>query len=117
MLKKPKKPTPQDFGIEETDLSKNSLKDILLSESLSSVIVVIGTVLAIWAFGWWGIGLACLGLGALYLIRSLLEKVWRTREDVAKENYKSAIVRYYLNVDDFYAHMDEIERKGKSNDS
>ena len=117
VLKEPKKPTPQDFGIEETDLSKNSLKDMLLSESLSSVIMVIGTVLAIWAFGWWGIGLACLGLGALYLIRSLLEKVWRTREDVAKENYKSAMEIYYSKVHDYDAHMDEIERRGRSNDT
>ena len=117
MLKKPKKPTPQDFGIEETDLSKNSLKDILLSASRSYVIMVIGTVLAIRAFGWWGIGLACLGLGALYLIRSLLEKVWRTREDVAKENYKSAMEIYYSKVHDYDAHMDEIERRGRSNDT
>ena len=78
---------------------------------------VIGTVLAIWAFGWWGIALACVGLGALYLIRSLLEKVWRTPEDVAKENYKSAMELYYRKVHDYDAHMDEIERRGRSNDT
>ncbi len=117
VLKEPKKPTPQDFGILETDLSENSLKDMLLSESLSSVIMVIGTVLAIWVFGWWGIGLACLGLGALYLSRSLLGKVWRTRKEVAKENYKSAMELYYSKIHDYDAYMDEIERTGKSNDN
>mgnify|MGYP001285972410 CR=1 FL=1 len=116
VLEEPKKPTPQDFGIEETDLSKNSLKDILLSESLSSVIMVIGTVFAIWVFGWWGIGLACLGLGALYLSRSLLGKTWRTREEVAKESYKTAMELYYSKVHDYDAYMDEIERTGKSKD-
>ena len=116
MVKAPKRPIPQDFGIKEADLSKSSLRDILLSEGLSSVIVVIGTVLAIWAFGWWGIGLACLGLGALYLIRILLEKVLRSRDDAAKENYKSAMELYYSKVHDYDAYIDEIERNGKSND-
>ena len=116
MVKAPKRPIPQDFGIEEADLSKSSLRDILLSEGLSSVIVVIGTVLAIWAFGWWGIGVACLGLGALYLIRILLEKVLRSRDDAAKANYKSAMELYYSKVHDYDAYIDEIESNGKSND-
>ena len=36
-MEAPKKPKLDDFGINEADLNKNSLKDILLSESLSSL--------------------------------------------------------------------------------
>ena len=115
-MEAPKKPKVDDFGINEADLNKNSLKDILLSESLSSLIMVLGTVLAIWAVGWWGIGLACLGLAVLYFVRKLLSNVLRTKKDVAKENYQGAMDVYYREVHTHDAYMDELERKSKSSD-
>ena len=62
----PRIPKVQDYGLTEEDLKKVTARDILLSEGLASVVMVVGTALSIWAYSWWGIALACIVLGVLY---------------------------------------------------
>ena len=71
----PVMPRVQDYGLKEEDLKKVTIRDILLSEGLASLMMVVGTALSIWAYNWWGIALACVGLGVLYAVRRVLNVV------------------------------------------
>ena len=77
-------PKVQDYGLEEEDLKKVTIRDILLSEGLASVVMVLGTALSIWAYSWWGIALACAGLGVLYATRRVLSVVLKSELDASR---------------------------------
>ncbi len=112
-MRAPVKPKPKEFGLDELDLKGRTVKDIVLSESLSSVLMVLGTVLAIWALGWWGIGAACLGLGVLYVLRRLLNIVLHTDRDEGRKNYRDAISEYYSELHKYDAYLDSLEQRNK----
>ena len=104
-------PKVQDYGLEEEDLKKVTIRDILLSEGLASVVMVLGTALSIWAYSWWGIALACIGLGVLYAVRRVLNVVLKSKLDASRLNFKAALNEYYINRHLYDAELDEIERQ------
>ena len=104
-------PRVQDYGLEEEDLKKVTIRDILLSEGLASVVMVLGTALSIWAYSWWGIALACIGLGALYATRRVLSVVLKSELDASRLTFKAALNEYYISRHLYDAELDEIERQ------
>ena len=104
-------PKVQDYGLEEEELKKVTIRDILLSEGLASVVMVLGTALSIWAYSWWGIALACVGLGVLYAVRRVLNVVLKSKLDASRLNFKAALNEYYINRHLYDAEIDEIERQ------
>ena len=104
-------PKVQDYGLEEEDLKKVTIRDILLSEGLASVVMVLGTALSIWAYSWWGIALACIGLGVLYATRRVLSVVLKSELDASRLTFKAALNEYYINRHLYDAEIDEIERQ------
>ena len=104
-------PKVQDYGLEEEDLKKVTIRDILLSEGLASVVMVLGTALSIWAYSWWGIALACIGLGVLYATRRFLSVVLKSELDVSRLTFKAALNEYYISRHLYDAELDEIERQ------
>ena len=104
-------PKVQDYGLEEEDLKKVTIRDILLSEGLASVVMVLGTALSIWAYSWWGIGLACIGLGVLYATRRVLSVVLKSELDASRLTFKAALNEYYISRHLYDAELDEIERQ------
>ena len=104
-------PKVQDYGLEEEDLKKVTIRDILLSEGLASVVMVLGTALSIWAYSWWGIALACIVLGVLYGTRRVLNVVLKSKLDASRLTFKAALSEYYINRHLYDAELDEIERQ------
>ena len=104
-------PRVQDYGLEEEDLKKVTVRDILLSEGLASLVMVVGTALSIWAYSWWGIALACIGLGVLYAVRRVLNVVLKSKLDASRLTFKAALNEYYINRHLYDAELDEIERQ------
>ena len=104
-------PKVQDYGLEEEDLKKVTIRDILLSEGLASVVMVLGTALSIWAYSWWGIALACVGLGDLYATRRVLSVVLKSELDASRLTFKAALNEYYISRHLYDAELDEIERQ------
>ena len=104
-------PKVQDYGLEEEDLKKVTIRDILLSEGLASVVMVLGTALSIWAYSWWGIALACIGLGVLYATRRILSVVLKSELDASRLTFKAALNEYYISRHLYDAELDEIERQ------
>ena len=104
-------PKVQDYGLEEEDLRKVTIRDILLSEGLASVVMVLGTALSIWAYSWWGIALACIGLGVLYATRRVLSVVLKSELDASRLTFKAALNEYYISRHLYDAELDEIERQ------
>ena len=104
-------PKVQDYGLEEEDLKKVTIRDILLSEGLASVVMVLGTALSIWAYSWWGIALACAGLGVLYATRRVLSVVLKSELDASRLTFKAALNEYYISRHLYDAELDEIERQ------
>ena len=104
-------PRVQDFGLKEEDLKKVTARDVLLSEGLASLVMVVGTALSIWAYNWWGIALACIGLGVLYAVRRVLNVVLKSKLDASRLNFKVALNEYYINRHLYDAELDEIERQ------
>ena len=104
-------PKVQDYGLEEEDLKKVTLRDLLLSEGLASVVMVLGTALSIWAYSWWGIALACIGLGVLYATRRVLSVVLKSELDASRLTFKAALNEYYISRHLYDAELDEIERQ------
>ena len=104
-------PKVQDYGLEEEDLKKVTIRDILLSEGLASVVMVLGTALTIWAYSWWGIALACIGLGVLYATRRVLSVVLKSELDASRLTFKAALNEYYISRHLYDAELDEIERQ------
>ena len=104
-------PKVQDYGLEEEDLKKVTIRDILLSEGLASVVMVLGTALSIWAYSWWGIALACIGLGVLYATRRFLSVVLKSELDASRLTFKAALNEYYISRHLYDAELDEIERQ------
>ena len=104
-------PKVQDYGLEEEDLKKVTIRDILLSEGLASVVMVLGTALSIWAYSWWGIALACVGLGVLYATRRVLSVVLKSELDASRLTFKAALNEYYISRHLYDAELDEIERQ------
>ena len=104
-------PKVQDYGLEEEDLKKVTIRDILLSEGLASVVMVLGTALSIWAYSWWGIALACVGLGVLYATRRVLSVVLKSEFDASRLTFKAALNEYYISRHLYDAELDEIERQ------
>ena len=104
-------PRVQDFGLKEEDLKKVTARDVLLSEGLASLVMVVGTALSIWAYNWWGIALACIGLGVLYAVRRVLNVVLKSKLDASRLNFKAALNEYYINRHLYDAELDEIERQ------
>mgnify|MGYP001364236392 FL=1 len=104
-------PKVQDYGLEEEDLKKVTIRDILLSEGLASVVMVLGTALSIWAYSWWGIALACIGLGVLYATRRVLSVVLKSELDASRLTFKAALNEYYISRHLYDAGLDEIERQ------
>ena len=104
-------PRVQDYGLKEEDLKKVTARDILLSEGLASLVMVVGTALSIWAYSWWGIALACVGLGVLYAVRRVLNVVLKSKLDASRLNFKAALNEYYINRHLYDAEIDEIERQ------
>ena len=104
-------PRVQDYGLEEEDLKKVTARDILLSEGLASLVMVVGTALSIWAYSWWGIALACIGLGVLYAVRRVLNVVLKSKLDASRLTFKAALNEYYINRHLYDAELDEIERQ------
>ena len=104
-------PKVQDYGLEEEDLKKVTVRDILLSEGLASVVMVLGTALSIWAYSWWGIALACIGLGVLYATRRVLSVVLKSELDASRLTFKAALNEYYISRHLYDAELDEIERQ------
>ena len=107
----PRMPKVQDYGLEEEDLKKVTIRDILLSEGLASVVMVLGTALSIWAYSWWGIALACIGLGVLYATRRVLSVVLKSELDASRLTFKAALNEYYISRHLYDAELDEIERQ------
>ncbi|MDA1309187.1 MAG: hypothetical protein O2985_06215 [Proteobacteria bacterium] len=87
----PIEPLPVDFGLDEADLKRLTLRDMLLSEGLASVSIVLVTVLAIWRFWLWGIALACAALGVIYLLRRAIDVLVIGRIDKARVEYDAAM--------------------------
>ena len=87
----PIEPGPVDFGLNETDLKRLTLRDMLLSEGLATVSIVLVTVLAIWRFWLWGIALACATLGVIYLLRRAIDVLVIGRIDKARVEYGAAM--------------------------
>lgn len=108
-MKPPIKPQPESYGLKPEDLNGKTLKEIVLSESLSSVIMVIATVLSIWAFNWWGIGIACICLGVLYLARRALNILLHSKLDESREAYEGAMGAYLTALHKYDAYVDSIE--------
>ena len=104
-------PKVQDYGLEEEDLKKVTIRDILLSEGLASVVMVLITALSIWAYSWWGIGLACIGLGVLYATRRVLSVVLKSELDASRLTFKADLNEYYISRHLYDAELDEIERQ------
>ena len=104
-------PKVQDYGLEEEDLKKVTIRDILLSEGLASVVMVLGTALSIWAYSWWGIALACIGLGVLYATRRVLSVALKSELDASRLTFKAALNEYYISRHLYDAELDEIERQ------
>ena len=104
-------PKVQDYGLEEEDLKKVTIRDILLAEGLASVVMVLGTALSIWAYSWWGIALACIGLGVLYATRRVLSVVLKSELDASRLTFKAALNEYYISRHLYDAELDEIERQ------
>ena len=104
-------PKVQDYGLEEEDLKKVTIRDIVLSEGLASVVMVLGTALSIWAYSWWGIALACIGLGVLYATRRVLSVVLKSELDASRLTFKAALNEYYISRHLYDAELDEIERQ------
>ena len=104
-------PKVQDYGLEEEELKKVTIRDILLSEGLASVVMVLGTALSIWAYSWWGIALACIGLGVLYATRRVLSVVLKSELDASRLTFKAALNEYYISRHLYDAELDEIERQ------
>ena len=104
-------PKVQDYGLEEEDLKKVTIRDILLSEGLASVVMVLITALSIWAYSWWGIALACIGLGVLYATRRVLSVVLKSELDASRLTFKAALTEYYISRHLYDAELDEIERQ------
>ena len=104
-------PKVQDYGLEEEDLKKVTIRDILLSEGLASVVMVLGTALSIWAYSWWGIALACIGLGVLYATRRVLSVLLKSELDASRLTFKAALNEYYISRHLYDAELDEIERQ------
>lgn len=104
-------PKVQDYGLEEEDLKKVTIRDILLSEGLASVVMVLGTALSIWSYSWWGIALACIGLGVLYATRRVLSVVLKSELDASRLTFKAALNEYYISRHLYDAELDEIERQ------
>ena len=104
-------PKVQDYGLEEEDLKKVTIRHILLSEGLASVVMVLGTALSIWAYSWWGIALACIGLGVLYATRRVLSVVLKSELDASRLTFKAALNEYYISRHLYDAELDEIERQ------
>jgi len=112
-VKPPIKPQPETYGLAEEDLKGKSLKEIVLSESLSSVIMVVATVLSIWAFNWWGIGIACFCLGVLYLARKALNILLHSKLDESRKTYEGAMEAYFTTLHKYDAYVDSIELEQK----
>ena len=104
-------PKVQDYGLKEEDLKKVTIRDILLSEGLASVVMVLGTALSIWAYSWWGIALACIGLGVLYATRRVVSVVLKSELDASRLTFKAALNEYYISRHLYDAELDEIERQ------
>ena len=112
-MKPPIKPQPESYGLKPEDLTGKTLKEIVLSESLSSVIMVVATVLSIWAFNWWGIGIACIFLGVLYLARRALNILLHSKLDESRKTYESAVEAYFTALHKYDAYADSIELEQK----
>ena len=113
----PVRPRVEDFGLTDADLKRRTVRDVLLAEELASVIMVVGTALAVWRFGWWGIAVACAGLGALYLVRGGLDGWLTGGIDEARAAYHAAMEARdrALNIHD--AAMDAWETRNAEDDS
>jgi hypothetical protein len=109
----PKMPRLEDYGLREGDFEKITYRDMVLSDGVSSVIMVVGTALSIWAFSWWGIGISCIGLGVLYLVRRVLNGCLNSEMDTARENFKLALETYYSQQHLYDAELDNIEQQQK----
>jgi hypothetical protein len=112
-LSLPKVPRLEDYGLREGDLEKTTYRDMVLSDGVSSVIMVVGTALSIWAFSWWGIGIACIGLGILYLVRRVLNACLNSELDTAREKFKLALETYYSQRHLYDAELDKIDQQQK----
>ena len=108
----PVRPRPEEFGLTERDLARKTVRDILLSDELASVLMVAATILSIWYWHWWGIAAACAALAVLWLVRRILSVTVRGRIDAAREAYLARMEAY---EDERRAHDDaEWEREQRS---
>ena len=90
----PVRPKPEEFGLTEHELGRRTARDILLSDELASVLMVVITILSIWYWQWWGIAVACVALGALWLVRRVISVTVRGRIDTAREAYLARMETY-----------------------
>tara|TARA_B100001123_G_C15070175_1_gene931282 strand:- start:313 stop:645 length:333 start_codon:yes stop_codon:yes gene_type:complete len=107
-------PELADHGLVETDLKRATLRDVLLSEELTTVIVVVGTAVAIWYFSWWGIAVACAGLAVLYGLRRVVELIVKGPLDRARAAYDAEMELYNVARRAHDIAMDEWESKMES---
>ncbi len=107
----PVPPRPADFGLSEAEVSRSTLRDILLAEGLASVIMVLVTVLAIWKYWLWGIPIACAALGVLYLARRAVDALVMGRVDRARAEFKAAEEAYVQSRRDYDNAMDAWEAR------
>lgn len=110
----PRMPELADHGLVELDLKRVTSRDILLSEELTTVIVVVGTAVAIWCFGWWGIAVACAGLALLYGLRRVVELTVKGRLDMARAAYDAEMESYNVSRRAHDAAMDKWETGSQS---
>ncbi len=90
----PVRPKPEEFGLTEHDLGRRTGRDMLLSDELASVLMVVITILSIWYWQWWGIAVACISLGALWLVRRVISVTVRGRVDTARDAYLARMETY-----------------------
>jgi len=109
----PIEPRSLDFGLNEVDLKRLTLRDMLLSEGLATVTIVLLTVFAIWRFWLWGIALACAALGVIYLLRLAIDVLVIGRVDKARVEYGVAMQAHVRSRRAYDEAMDlwEAERK------
>ncbi len=106
MTKFPSPPKLEDYGLVDADLKRWTIRDFLLSEELSSVLMVLGTVLAIWAVGWWGIAVALFGLALLYGTRRMIEINLFSQLDKTRQIYKLAAENHDLARNEYEANLE-----------
>ena len=110
----PRMPELADHGLVEADLKRATPRDVLLSEELTTMIVVVGTAVAIWYFSWWGIVVACAGLAVLYGLRRAVELTVHGRLDRARAAYDAKMGLYNIARRAHDAAMDEWLAESKS---